>query len=264
MVRPTDRIDRRGLVLLWAVAVYGLRDHRVRALAQLLADLPLPGATGAADTVSMVLRNIIRQLDTPDHLRGRMTGVNMIFFMGGPQLGELEAGLVAPTPGRRPVSVVTGGIGVPARDAVHRAHHAPLRRYRKDDEITLAGYQSAARAGFPARPGRLASQPKLQKMLTLSLHSVTRSCGVGLPIYFLFRQFGVQLDHSRPSCQAPRDNYKWYVLILVILTNMFVVAIPLMAMSVMAQEISTSLRLDLVQVGIIWGIGHCRVLSPAY
>ena len=43
----------------------------------------------------MVFRNLIRQLETPDHLRGRMVGVNMVFFMGGPQLGELEAGLVA-------------------------------------------------------------------------------------------------------------------------------------------------------------------------
>jgi hypothetical protein len=32
--------------------------------------------TGATDTVSMVIRNIVRQLETPDHLRGRMTGVN--------------------------------------------------------------------------------------------------------------------------------------------------------------------------------------------
>jgi hypothetical protein len=39
----------------------------------------------------MVIRHIVRQLGTPDHLRGRMTGVNMVFFAGGPQLGELEA-----------------------------------------------------------------------------------------------------------------------------------------------------------------------------
>lgn len=65
---------------------------------------------GAADTVSTVLRNIIRQLETPDRLRGRMTGVNMVFFMGGPQLGELEAGLVAHRWGA-PISVITGGIG---------------------------------------------------------------------------------------------------------------------------------------------------------
>ena len=46
--------------------------------------------TGAADTVSTVLRQTIRQLVTPNHLRGRMTSINMMFFMGGPQLGELR------------------------------------------------------------------------------------------------------------------------------------------------------------------------------
>jgi len=58
----------------------------------------------------MVIRNLIRQLETPDALRGRMTGINMVFFMGGPQLGELEAGLVANWFGA-PFSVISGGIG---------------------------------------------------------------------------------------------------------------------------------------------------------
>ena len=58
----------------------------------------------------MVIRNTIRQLRTPDYIRGRMTSVNQIFFMGGPQLGEMEAGLVAQFFGA-PIAVVTGGIG---------------------------------------------------------------------------------------------------------------------------------------------------------
>ena len=37
------------------------------------------------------VRQTLRHLLTPDELRGRMTSVNMIFFMGGPQLGEFEA-----------------------------------------------------------------------------------------------------------------------------------------------------------------------------
>ena len=57
-----------------------------------------------------MFRNLIRQLETPDGLRGRMTGVNMVFFIGGPQLGELEAGLLAQWAGPV-VSVVSGGIG---------------------------------------------------------------------------------------------------------------------------------------------------------
>jgi len=47
------------------------------------------------------------------------------------------------------------------------------------------------------------------------------------------------------------NNYKWYILILVILTNMFITAIPLMGMSVMTKEISNDLGLSLVQVGMI-------------
>jgi MFS family permease len=71
--------------------------------------------SGLADLVSTVIRQALRQLLTPDELRGRMTSVNMIFFMGGPQLGELEAGIVASLFASAAVgvtvSVVSGGIG---------------------------------------------------------------------------------------------------------------------------------------------------------
>jgi len=50
-------------------------------------------------------------------------------------------------------------------------------------------------------------------------------------------------------------NYKWYILCLVVLTNMLVVAMPAMGMSVLAKEISQDLHLDLVQVGFVWGVG---------
>jgi predicted MFS family arabinose efflux permease len=53
----------------------------------------------------------------------------------------------------------------------------------------------------------------------------------------------------------PNKNYKWYILSLVVLTNMLVMAIPAMSMSVMSKEIARDLGLNLVQVGIIWGIG---------
>lgn len=53
-----------------------------------------------------------------------------------------------------------------------------------------------------------------------------------------------------------QDNkYKWYVLALVVLTNMFTVAIPSMGMAVLSDEISRDLALNLVQVGIVWGMG---------
>jgi MFS family permease len=66
--------------------------------------------TGAADSVSTIIRNTIRQLNTPDRIRGRMTSVNQIFFQGGPQLGEIEAGTVAQLFGA-PFAIISGGIG---------------------------------------------------------------------------------------------------------------------------------------------------------
>jgi MFS family permease len=87
--------------------------------------------TGAADAVSMVLRNVVRQLETPDHLRGRMTGVNMLFFMGGPQLGELEAGSVAQWIGA-PLAVITGGLGCLGAVAWIAGTTPALRHYRRD------------------------------------------------------------------------------------------------------------------------------------
>jgi hypothetical protein len=86
--------------------------------------------TGATDTVSTIIRNVIRQLETPDRLRGRMTGVNMVFFMGGPQLGELEAGAVANWLGA-PFSVISGGIGCLLATGCVAVSTPLLRRYKK-------------------------------------------------------------------------------------------------------------------------------------
>jgi MFS family permease len=141
MVRLVDHLHRRGAVLLWAVAGYGLATLVFGISRSFWLTFLCLALTGATDTVSMVLRNIIRQIETPDHLRGRMTGVNMVFFMGGPQLGELEAGLVANWFGA-PLSVVTGGIGslittlwiaikTPALRYYHRG--APVKRLTIDD-----------------------------------------------------------------------------------------------------------------------------------
>ena len=131
MVRLTDRIERRGWVLIWGVFVYGLATVVFGLSRHFWLMFLCLALTGAADTVSMVLRNIIRQLTTPDHLRGRMTSVNMIFFMGGPQLGELEAGAVANWLGA-PFSVVSGGLGCLLATAWIAWLTPTLRRYRRE------------------------------------------------------------------------------------------------------------------------------------
>lgn len=102
-------IKKQGAILLGAVAAYGAATTLYGMSNIFLLSFVLLALVGAADTVSTILRNTIRQLSTPDHLRGRMTSVTMIFFQGGPQLGNLEAGIVAALFGA-PFSVISGGI----------------------------------------------------------------------------------------------------------------------------------------------------------
>jgi MFS family permease len=86
-----------------ATVLFGLSNTFALAFVALLL-------IGASDTVSTIIRNTIRQLQTPDHIRGRMTSINQIFFQGGPQLGEVEAGLAATAFGV-PFAIISGGIG---------------------------------------------------------------------------------------------------------------------------------------------------------
>jgi MFS family permease len=65
---------------------------------------------GFFDGLSTIIRNTVRQLLTPDAMRGRMMSITQIFFKGGPQLGEMEAGLVAQAFGV-PFAIISGGVG---------------------------------------------------------------------------------------------------------------------------------------------------------
>ena len=120
---------RPGLTILLSVAVYGAATVFFGLSHNYWLSLLMLALSGAADTVSTVIRQTVRQLITPDRLRGRMTSVNMIFFMGGPQLGELEAGLVAAAAGA-PFSVVLGGVGCLVAVAFTWARAKELLRYK--------------------------------------------------------------------------------------------------------------------------------------
>jgi MFS family permease len=104
------RIPRQGSVLLAAIGLFSLGTIVFGISRVFWITFCALALTGAADMVSTVIRNTARQLQTPDSLRGRMVSLNMIFFMGGPQLGEFEAGAVANWLGA-PASVVLGGLG---------------------------------------------------------------------------------------------------------------------------------------------------------
>lgn len=109
-ISQMDRIRKQGPVLLWSVVLFGVATIVFGVSTGFALSMLGLILMGVADAVSVVIRNTVRQLNTPDHMRGRMVSINQIFFMGGPQLGEIEAGIVAQLWGA-PFAVISGGVG---------------------------------------------------------------------------------------------------------------------------------------------------------
>ncbi|OGH18205.1 MAG: hypothetical protein A3F31_05190 [Candidatus Levybacteria bacterium RIFCSPHIGHO2_12_FULL_38_12] len=103
-------LRKQGTILLVSVGLFGIATIFFGISNSFLLSFLFLFIVGAGDSISAIIRNTIRQAVTPDYIRGRMSAVSMIFFMGGPQLGEFEAGLLAAWIGA-PFSVVLGGIG---------------------------------------------------------------------------------------------------------------------------------------------------------
>jgi MFS family permease len=110
VISQVKELRRQGQLFLGSVIIFGLATIVFGATKSFIIAWLAVAVTGASDGVSTIIRNTIRQLLTPDHIRGRMTSVNQIFFQGGPQLGEIEAGLVAQFFGA-PFAIISGGIG---------------------------------------------------------------------------------------------------------------------------------------------------------
>ncbi len=121
-------LRRQGPILLVAVALYGVCTVVFGLSTSFWLSLLMLVGVGASDTVSMVVRQTIRQLTTPDEMRGRMTAVGMLFFAGGPQLGEIEAGVAARLMGG-PLSVAVGGLACVLMVGVLSAITPRLRTY---------------------------------------------------------------------------------------------------------------------------------------
>jgi MFS family permease len=121
-------LRRQGPILLVSVILYGICTVVFGLSTSFWLSLLMLMGVGASDTVSMVVRGTIRQVTTPDEMRGRMTAVGMLFFAGGPQLGEIEAGVAARIMGG-PLSVAIGGLACVAMVGVLAALTPELRTY---------------------------------------------------------------------------------------------------------------------------------------
>jgi len=99
-----------GKRLFFSVAIYGLSIVAFAFSRDFALSLAMLGVSGAADMVSVVVRQTLVQVETPDEMRGRVSAVNATFISTSNQLGEFRAGTTAALMG--PVgAVVFGGVG---------------------------------------------------------------------------------------------------------------------------------------------------------
>ena len=105
---PLER--RVGPTMLVAVAVYGMCMLVFGLSTSFVLSLAALAVSGGADMVSVVVRQTLVQIETPNDMRGRVSAVNSVFIGASNQLGEFESGATAALMG--PVgSVVAGGAG---------------------------------------------------------------------------------------------------------------------------------------------------------
>lgn len=99
-----------GRRMLMAVAVFGVATLVFGLSRSLYLSVAALAILGAADMISVYVRQTLVQVVTPDHMRGRVSSVSGLFISGSNELGEFESGLVSRFIG--PVgAVIFGGIG---------------------------------------------------------------------------------------------------------------------------------------------------------
>ncbi len=129
-----DELKKQGIILLLSVALYGLATAIFGVSTVFVLSYVLFALTGAGDTVSSIIRGTIRQLSTPDELRGQMTSANMMFFMTGPQLGELRAGILASLFGA-PFAIFSGGLATVLLTGWVAWRYPSIRRYNNAEDL---------------------------------------------------------------------------------------------------------------------------------
>jgi MFS family permease len=130
LLSHSPKAKNAGRTLLWSVAGFGAATIVFGFSRSLWLSFTMLLLTGAFDNISVVLRNSLVQMETPDRLKGRVLAVNNIFISCSNQLGAVESGWTAAWFGAV-ASVVGGGIATIAIVAAFAAGSVALRRWRQ-------------------------------------------------------------------------------------------------------------------------------------
>ena len=126
-IRPIER--NVGVKMLWAVAVFGVATVAFGLSTSLFLSLAMLVLLGAADMFSVFVRGTLIQLNTPDHMRGRVSAASGLAISASNELGEMRAGAMAAALG--PVAaVVAGGAAAVGVTAIWAWLFPELRRAR--------------------------------------------------------------------------------------------------------------------------------------
>jgi len=128
------RSDRPGLVQLWAAGIWGAALAVFGLVGPLWLALGMLAVAGAADTVSVIARGAAVQLATPDSHRGRVTSVEHVIGVAGPELGNFRAGVVAGLAGAA-FAATSGGLVCLVGIAVVAVVNRPLREFRVNRDV---------------------------------------------------------------------------------------------------------------------------------
>ncbi|MEY2405608.1 MAG: hypothetical protein QOG39_524 [Acidimicrobiaceae bacterium] len=124
----TTRVQRQGRAVLLCVTAWGTTIAIAGLVRQPVVVLVLLACAGAADMISGVYRSTIAAAVTPDDLRGRVSGVEIAVYAGGPVLGDIEAGVVGGLAGV-PFAIVSGGVACVLGAALFAARVRELAGY---------------------------------------------------------------------------------------------------------------------------------------
>lgn len=121
--------DHAGLVMFFFVALFGFFNIVFGVSTITWLSVAALALAGAADMISVYIRETLMQLWTPDNVRGRVNAVNMVFVGASNELGEFRAGTMAALIGAVP-AVVVGGIGTIIVAAAWATMFPQLRKAR--------------------------------------------------------------------------------------------------------------------------------------
>jgi MFS family permease len=133
---------RAGLRLFVCVAVFGVATIVFGYSRNLALSLSALYISGAADSISVIIRGSLLQLATPAEMRGRVSAVNSLFIGASNELGEFESGLTAQWWGAVRATVY-GGVGALVVAGLWSAIFPSLR---KADELTAEALRPQTKA----------------------------------------------------------------------------------------------------------------------